>query len=212
MRMLHLAGLATVLALPLAISAQTAPSAPRSESTFNHGEVAAFGDLFRFTPRGANGPVNFLGLGARVGFNVSAHTALEAEMAYDFEKNYTSIDVNGTSGSGTSTTITTKSRPITGLFGPKFQFGTSGPFRAFLTGKAGFLQTSSTSMPASGSNFTGDLSQFGDNGTHFAAYPGGGIEAFIGPIGIRAEVGDEIFLSNGAHNNLRATFGPTIRF
>ena len=74
------------------------------------------------------------------------------------------------------------------------------------------LQTSSTTKAASGSTFVGSLSQFGDSGTHFAAYPGGGIEAFLGPIGIRAEVGDEIYLSNGAHNNLRVTFGPSIRF
>jgi hypothetical protein len=43
-------------------------------------------------------------------------------------------------------------------------------------------------------------------------YPGGGVEFFLGPIGIRMEVGDEIYFNDGAHNNLRATFGPQIRF
>jgi hypothetical protein len=43
-------------------------------------------------------------------------------------------------------------------------------------------------------------------------YPGGGAEAFWGPIGLRLDVGDEMYFNNGAHNNLRVTFGPTIRF
>ena len=212
-RTLFYAGLIAVLALPLSLTgkAQTMQNPPENHHTWNHGEFSVYGDMFRYTPKNSS-TVNFLGLGGRVGFNVHPNVALEAEMNYDFEKNYTTVNVNGTSGGGTSTTSTARVRPITGLFGPKFQFGTSGPFRAFLTGKAGFLQTSSSYVSPSGSTFTGSLSQFGDNGTHFAAYPGGGIEAFLGPIGIRLEAGDEIYLSNGAHNNLRVTFGPSIRF
>ena len=34
----------------------------------------------------------------------------------------------------------------------------------------------------------------------------------MGPIGVRAEIGDDIFINNGAHNNLRVTFGPQLRF
>ena len=43
---------------------------------------------------------------------------------------------------------------------------------------------------------------------------GAGLAFFIhaGPLGIRLDVGDEIYGSNGAHNNLRVTFGPTLRF
>ena len=43
-------------------------------------------------------------------------------------------------------------------------------------------------------------------------YPGGGIEFFLGPIGIRADAGDEIYFDRGAQNNLKITVGPTIRF
>jgi hypothetical protein len=43
-------------------------------------------------------------------------------------------------------------------------------------------------------------------------YPGGGIEGHIGFLGLRADIGDEISFANGAHNNLRITFGPYIRF
>ena len=50
------------------------------------------------------------------------------------------------------------------------------------------------------------------NRLRIAAYPGGGVEAFAGPIGLRVEVGDEIYMNNGANNNLRVTFSPSIRF
>ena len=39
-----------------------------------------------------------------------------------------------------------------------------------------------------------------------------GVEGFIGRVGLRLEVGDEIYLNNGTFNNLRVTFGPHIRF
>jgi hypothetical protein len=31
-------------------------------------------------------------------------------------------------------------------------------------------------------------------------------------VGLRFEMGDEIYFNNGGHNNLRITFGPIIRF
>jgi hypothetical protein len=109
--------------------------------------------------------------------------------------------------------VTTGVRPLTGLFGPKFQAGTSGPFRVFLTGKVGFINFSETnSSVVSGTTFTNSVNGVGGPGTHVALYPGGGIEGFIGPIGLRLEAGDEIYVANGAHNNLRVTFGPQIRF
>ncbi len=45
-----------------------------------------------------------------------------------------------------------------------------------------------------------------------ALYPGGGVEATLGPVGLRLELGDAIYFNGGAHNNLRTTFGPIIRF
>jgi len=212
MRLLRVAGPVTALAFPVTFSAQQYPSqqypnTPAGEHSLNHGEFAAYGDFFRVAPSG-HSAVNFVGLGGRFGVNVHPHVALEAEMSYDFARNYTTIGSNG----GTTTTVTSKIRPLTGLFGPKFQFGTSGPFRAFLAAKAGFIEFSRSYSGASTTTFSNSFDQFGGNSTHFAAYPGGGIEAFFGPIGIRAEAGDEIYLNDGAYHNLRVTFGPTIRF
>lgn len=206
MRILRLAGLVTVLALPLYISAQT-QRAGESRFTYNHGEFTAYGDYFRFAPSG-HSAVNFVGLGGRVGFNVHPNVAFEGEVSYDFERNFTSTTSSGL----TTTTVTTGVRPLTGLFGPKFQFGTSGPFRAFVTGKAGFLEFSTTNKSPSTTSFGNAFDQFGGGSTHFAAYPGGGIEAYFGPIGLRAEAGDEIYVFNGANNNLRVSVGPSFRF
>lgn len=196
--------LAILIALGFCLAA---PSWVMAQGTENHGEVGVFADYLRFSP--GNSPVNFVGVGGRVGFNVHPNIMLEAEMNYDFTRNFTTTTSNGINTSF----VTTGVRPLTGLFGPKFQAGTSGPVRVFLTGKVGFINFSETnSGVVSGTTFTNSVSGVGGPGTHLALYPGGGIEGFIGPVGLRLEVGDEIYLNNGTFNNLRVTFGPHIRF
>jgi hypothetical protein len=230
-RILACAGAIALLALPLSLNAQQdqAPPPPPpyqgpppqyaqnmpngpTRYTNNHGELGAYGDLFRVKPAGGTA-VNFLGLGGRVGFNVHPNVALEAEMNYDFEQNYTTVSKNGSTTGITSTTVRSKTRPLTGLFGPKFQFGTTGPFRAFVTGKVGFTEFShSTTTTVSGETFDNAFDQFGGGTTHIAVYPGGGIEGFFGALGLRVEAGDQMYFNNGTYNNLRVTFGPTLRF
>jgi hypothetical protein len=142
-----------------------------------------------------------------VGFNVHPNVMLEAEMSYDFERAYTAVTDTG----GTATFVRSGLRPLTGLFGPKFQAGTSGPFRAFVTGKVGFVNfTNSNASVTEGASDA--INNIATTNTRFAAYPGVGIEGFWGPFGLRLEAGDLIYIANGAHNNLRVTFGPHIRF
>jgi hypothetical protein len=43
-------------------------------------------------------------------------------------------------------------------------------------------------------------------------YPGDGLQGHLGPIGLRLDVGDEIYFNHGARNNLRVAFGPVIGF
>jgi hypothetical protein len=70
----------------------------------------------------------------------------------------------------------------------------------FVTGKVGFDNFSVTNQNApTGLRNTVGLTT---GTTTFAVYPGGGVEAFFGPIGLRAEVGDDIYFNNCAHNNL----------
>ncbi|HUB52945.1 MAG TPA: hypothetical protein VL986_12385 [Terracidiphilus sp.] len=119
-----------------------------------------------------------------------------------------------TNGTTTTTTIVdARIRPLTGLLGPKFQFGTSGPFRVFATGKLGYVDyTVSNPNSVTGAQFSNAVTGIGGSGTHLAFYPGRGFEGFFGPIGLLLEGGDGVYLNNGAHNNLHVTVGPTIRF
>jgi len=43
-------------------------------------------------------------------------------------------------------------------------------------------------------------------------YPGGGLEGHLGPVGLRWDIGDEMYFNSGTHHNLRMAFGPYIRF
>ena len=169
----------------------------------DHIEVGAFADYFRFS--NATPAQNFLGIGGRAAFNVHPSIQIEAEMAYDFQRSYTQTFSNGVA----TEAVTSRFRTLHGFFGPKFQTG-SGPFRVFVTGKVGFDNFSVTNQNAT-AGFTNTVG-LTNGSTQFAIYPGGGFEAFAGPIGVRAEIGDDIYFLNGAHNNLRVSLGPQFRF
>lgn len=193
-----------VLALVTICCAAPAVMAQVNEQP-NHVEVGVFADYLRFYP--PPNPINFVGVGGRVSFNIRPSVQLEAEMAYDFERNFTTTFTNGV----TTQFVRSSTRPLTGLFGPKFSTG-GGPFRAFATVKLGF-ENLNTTTGSVGGGFTGGLNAVGNGtNTYFALYPGVGVEGFWGPFGLRADVGDQLYFNNGAQNNLRITFGPTFRF
>lgn len=163
----------------------------------NHLEFGAF---VNYTRLSAFGDTNFYGTGGRFGINVHPNVQLEAEAAYDFEQNNNNnFTTNGV------TVFRARTHLVHGLFGPKFQAGT-GAVRLFGTLKGGVINISTNTILSS------QLNNFSTDNTNGVLYPGGGVEFFLGPIGIRAEVGDEIYWSNGTHNNLRATLGPQFRF
>lgn len=180
----------------------TAPALLAQDDS-DHIEIGAFAEYFRMTD--VTPTQNFVGLGGRVAVNVHPSIQLEAEMGYDFKRSFTQTFTNGVS----TELVNTQLRTLHGYFGPKFQTG-SGPFRIFVTGKVGFENFSVTNNNAT----TGFTNSVGLNSgtTRFAVYPGGGLEAFAGPIGVRAEIGDDIYFLNGAHNNLRISLGPQFRF
>jgi hypothetical protein len=198
-RMIWLAILGCLIAAPSWVVAQ------EGGGQYDHATVGIYADYFRFAPTSSR-TTNFVGFGARTAFNMSHHAQIEAEMNYDFERNFTTICSNCVS----TTFIRTRVRPLTGLFGPKFQ--TSGPFKFFVTGKVGFINFSRTSAPVTPGTVSTAIAGVGNGGTHFALYPGAGFEGFWGPFGLRLEAGDEVYLNNGTYNNLRVTFGPQLRF
>jgi hypothetical protein len=188
--------------------------AARAQDSLNHVELGIFGDYFRLgETRGpslaSSGATSFGGVGARLSINLSRRWQIEPEMNYDFAASF----IEGFDGpSGTTAGFTTSTlRILHGMIGPKFQSG-GGAFRAFLTVKGGADNFMFSSAPVTFSTFTSSVNGLRTNNVVGVVYPGGGIEAYLGPIGLRVDVGDEIYFQNGAHNNLRITFGPSIRF
>jgi hypothetical protein len=184
----------------------------RAQDKENHVEIGIFGDYFRLgETRGPSlsgtGATSFGGVGARLSINVSRRWQIEPEMNYDFAESF-SEGFTGPSGTGFSTS---RLRILHGMIGPKFQTG-GGAFRAFVTVKGGGDDFMFSSAPVTFSTFASSVSGLRTNNVVGVVYPGGGIEAYLGPIGLRIDVGDEIYFQSGAHNNLRVTFGPSIRF
>jgi len=189
--------LGMALALCLLVPASFGQSSS-GNGKYNHAEVGAFVNYTRL--HNAN-DTNFYGVGGRLGFNLSRNVQLEAEGAYDFQRN---VDAQFTNGG--FTTVRSGLRMTHFMFGPKFQFGGSGPVHVFVTAKGGLLNFSTDTKFSSQVNNI----PFGD--TNGVFYPGGGLEFFAGWLGLRFEAGDEMYFDRGVNHNLRVTAGPTIRF
>jgi len=169
----------------------------------NHGNIGLY---FDYTRLSSTNNLNMFGVGGRVGFNIVKHVVLEGEMAYDFERDFTS----GISTSGITNASRSRLRLLHGLFGPKIQ--TTGPVRIFVTAKGGFVNFG-VGGPVTIGTINNQFNGIVDGDTDAAFYPAGGIELNVGWLGIRGEVGDEIiFFPDKSRNNFRATIGPQIRF
>ena len=170
----------------------------------NHLEAGVFVDYFRLSET----DTNFVGLGGRFAVNLVKHVQVEAEMSYDFNQVFTENFSN--TGTGIITSTQSNIRVLHGLIGPKVQTG--GPVRFFATLKGGAVDFRFDPSPVSFADFTSSVNALRTNNVNGVLYPGGGVEAFLGAIGFRAEIGDEIYFNGGGHNNLKISFGPTIRF
>jgi hypothetical protein len=169
----------------------------------DHAEFGVYADYFRLNQTGTN----LGGVGARLAVNANAYIGFEAQMAYDFEQAFTETFLQS---GGTLSIQRSNLRLLHGSFGPKLQ--TKGPVRLFITAKGGFDNFGFSRAPATFGTFTSTVSGLRSDNWNAVFYPGGGAEAFLGPIGLRLDVGDEMYFSNGVNHNLSVTFGPTIRF
>jgi hypothetical protein len=169
-------------------------------------EAGIFLDSLSISETGTN---NF-GLGARFGYRIHSHVMLEGELAYDYGLNFHEAYVDVTTGNVAA--IENTSIGVThGLIGPMVQ-PAHGHFRPFATLKAGFMDFRLSGSLLPYSNIVSSVLGLRTSNTNFALYPAGGIEASLGPVGLRLEAGDEMYFNSGAHHNLRITFGPIIRF
>ena len=150
------------------------------------------------------------GLGGRFGYRIHRKVMLEGELAYDYGINFQEAYRNISNANITA--IARTSIGVThGLFGPALE-PAKGRLRPFVTLKGGFIdfRLSPSLLPLS--SFESTLLGLRTSSVNLAIYPGAGVEASLGPVGLRLEFGDEIYVNNGAHNNLRITFGPILRF
>lgn len=150
------------------------------------------------------------GLGGRFGYRVHHDVMLEGELAYDYGINFDEAYRNILNGKISA--IERTSIGVThGLFGPKLQPG-GGGFRPFVTLKGGFVDFRLSPSLLPQSDLLSTIFGLRTSSLSAAIYPGAGLEAALGPVGLRFELGDEVYFNHGAHNNLRLTFGPIIRF
>jgi hypothetical protein len=174
----------------------------------NHGEVGIFVDYTRLNPIDAN----MTGVGGRLAFNVHTNVQLEAEMGYQFSQTF----LEECTGCPIPVPAAERSdlRVLHGLFGPKFQTGDDdSKARFFVTLKGGFTKFGISDRPVTFGNFATSIENLRLRETNGTFYPGIGAEFYLGPVGLRFDVGDEmIFFEDQRRDNLRITAGPHIRF
>jgi hypothetical protein len=153
---------------------------------------------------------NNFGVGGRLGYRIHRNVMMEGELAYDYGINFDEAYRNVTNGDITAIGRTTIG--VThGLFGPTLQ-PAKGGLRPFATLKAGFVDFRLSPSLLPFSDVTSTVLGIRTSSLNVAIYPGVGVEASLGPVGLRLELGDEIYFNSGGHNNLRITFGPILRF
>jgi hypothetical protein len=169
-------------------------------------EVGVFLDSLSISQTGTD---NF-GIGARAGYRIRRTVILEGELAYDYGLNFDEVYRNVTNGNVTA--IQNTSVGVTeGFFGPTLR-PARGHFRPFVTLKGGFVDFRLSPSLLPYSSVASTVLGLRTSSLNAAIYPGVGAEASLGPVGLRLEFGDVMYFNDGAHNNLRITFGPFIRF
>ena len=170
-----------------------------------HVQVGVFADYFRLSQT----DTDLLGVGGRASFVAYKRLKFEAEMSYDFSRAFT----EGFTDNSTGNVIVqrTNLRVIHGLFGPRINLGRHA-VQPFVTAKGGLINFRLDNSPATFGTFASSVSGLRENNIMGTFYAGGGLEGHLGPIGLRLDIGDEMYFNNGTHSNLKATFGPVIRF
>ena len=200
--MKKLLGVLLALAMPVSFAfADNVPKVSSESNEGNHGEIGAFFDYFRL-----NNPIgddtNFYGIGGQFAFNISRHVQLEAVGAYDFARSTAIEDFSTFPPIFTTSDVSVAHF----MFGPKFNVGTTGPVRFFVTAKGGLINFSTDV------NFLGQIEGIPGSDTFATFYPALGFEFFADWLGLRFEAGDEMYFNGGTNHNARVMVGPVIRF
>jgi hypothetical protein len=168
-------------------------------------QAGAFADYYRANATATN----MFGLGGRLGMGITDNLSVEGEMAYDFSRTFNDsfAYVSGGSISFVNSDVST----LHGLFGPRYTFGNR-RIKPFVELKVGFVDYRFGPLAAgyvSSSNLVALLRNDNINGALLA---GGGLDGKLGPVGLRLDVADEMYINAGVHSGLKVTIGPYLRF
>ena len=171
-----------------------------------HIQVGVFADYLRL----AQTDTNSAGVGVRLGVVAFRNVKLEGQMSYDFNKAFTEGFTD--TSTGAVSIQRTNLRILHGEFGPKVNLGERFHVHPFITLKGGFVNFRLSNAPATIGTFFSTVDTLRRNNVNGVLYPGGGLEGHFGPLGMRLDIGDEMYFNHGTHNNLSISLGPYIRF
>jgi hypothetical protein len=191
------------VALLFLIASGLVPAAFAQET--DHLQVGVYADYFRLQQT----KTNFAGLGARVGIPAFRNVSLEGEMNYDYDQAFTERFTDTT---GVLILQRSGIRLLHGMVGPKIMLGGRHGLSPFITLKGGFMDVLFDQRPATIGTFISSVDNLRGSNLSGVFYPGGGLEGRLGPVGLRLDIGDEMYFNKGTHSNLRIAFGPFIRF
>jgi hypothetical protein len=191
------------VALLLCLVSCFAPFASAQDD--EHVQVGVFADYLRFHQTDNN----FGGVGARASFQAYKGIKLEGQMAYDFNQAFTEGFTN--TGTTAVTVQRTGLRILHGEFGPRINLGRHA-IQPFVTMQGGFINFRFDNAPATFGTFLSSVNGLRANDVSGVLYPGGGLQGHLGPLGLRLDIGDEIYFNHGAHHNLSVAFGPVFQF
>src|SRR5580704_8020150 len=162
---------------------------------------------------GTTSGTNFWGIGGRLSFRAYKRIELEGEGFYDFEQpfneNFTNTTPGGSNSGGISST-----RLVHGEFGPIVNIGHLHMIQPFVELKGGFMDFRLDPQPPflPFPTYVSSINGLRMSNINAVLFPGGGLQVHIGPISVRADIGDEMYFNHGVHNNIRLAFGPVFRF
>jgi hypothetical protein len=168
-------------------------------------QVGAFGDYYRANATGTN----MFGLGGRLGVGIQDHLSLEGDVAYDFSRTFNNSFTQSVGGGVFF--INSNVSTLHGFVGPRYTLGNR-RIRPFAELKVGFIDYRFGQLAPGYTSYSNLVAILRNDNFNAALLAGGGLEGKIGPVGMRLDVADEMFINAGVHSGLKVMVGPYITF
>jgi hypothetical protein len=168
-------------------------------------QAGAFADYYRASATGTN----MFGLGGRLGMGLTDNLTVEADVAYDFSRTFNNSFVEYTGGSPSF--VNSNVSTLHAFVGPRYSLGNR-RIRPFLELKIGFINYNFGALASGYTSYSSQVALLRNDNFNGALLAGGGLEGKLGPVGMRLDVADEMYINAGVHSGLKVMIGPYIRF